>query len=66
MNKTTLLTVGEVAARLGVSRECVHQWIGEGRIRVTMTLGNGLRLIETQDAVRPKPLRRGRPPLRRS
>jgi excisionase family DNA binding protein len=61
-----LLTITEVAQRLGVSRACVHQWIDEHRLRVTLTLANGQKLIALRDARKPTPLRPGPKPKRKS
>jgi excisionase family DNA binding protein len=65
MTTPNLLTVTQVAARLGVSRACVHQWIDERRMRVALTLANGQKLISARDAVKPDELPRGPRPRRR-
>jgi excisionase family DNA binding protein len=40
------LTVREVASRLGVTRQAVHNWINEGRLRAVKA-GRALRVPES-------------------
>lgn len=49
-----LLTTTEVADKLGVSVGRVKQWLDEGRLRASLTLPSGQRLIAAKDAKRPK------------
>lgn len=54
------LTPGQVAKKLGVSRQQVHKWLAAGRIK-HRRLENGDRLIEPEHAKKPKVLPPGRP-----
>lgn len=54
----TLLTSGQVAEKLGVSRQRVAIWLREGRIRSVEVAG--MRLVRPRDARRPKPQPPGR------
>jgi excisionase family DNA binding protein len=58
MNK---LTPGQVAAKLGVSRQQIDKWLRAGRIR-HVVLENGARLIERKHAKKPKAEKPGRKP----
>jgi hypothetical protein len=50
-----LLSTPELAAKLGVSRACVAQWVAEKRLKPFMTLANGHHLWKP-GTKKPKPL----------
>jgi predicted site-specific integrase-resolvase len=56
----TLLTPGEVAAKLGISRPMVIHYMDLGRIRCVEVAGR--RLIRLSDAVKPQAKRPGQKP----
>lgn len=47
-----LLSTGEAARRIGVSRERVHYLIQEGRLSVVATVGFGRRLLDAEEVKR--------------
>ncbi len=55
------LTPGQVAKKLGVSRQQIDKWLRAGRIR-HVTLENGDRLIEPHDARKPAVAKTGPKP----
>ncbi len=64
-----LLSVPEVAERLGVSRATVHRWCREGRFRRAQYVGEsprGIWVIPEGDVESVAPPRRGRPPSTRT
>jgi len=58
----TPLTTAQLAAKLGVSRACVSQWVAEGRITPLYRLGVHLFDPRTK---RPTPRKRGPKPKRK-
>jgi excisionase family DNA binding protein len=56
--------VGQAAARLGVTRGRVYQWIGDGRL--PSVDGDGRRFIRLADLARPPKRTPGRKPPTRS
>jgi excisionase family DNA binding protein len=51
------LTVGQVARKLGVTRQMIDEWMRQGRIKHTWI---GLqRFVAPQDAVKPEPIKPG-------
>jgi excisionase family DNA binding protein len=53
------LTPGQVAVKLGVSRQQIDKWLRSGRIK-HVVLENGARLIERRDAKKPTLMKPGR------
>lgn len=55
---TDKLTPGQVATKLGVTRQQIDKWLRAGLIKHEV-LANGARLITNRDAKKPKPQKRG-------
>ena len=49
MQRTDLLTSGDVARRFCVSQEAVRRWVGQGTLRSIGSLSNGTRLFDPAD-----------------